>query len=627
MAPERWGSGGGPGGGSGGGSAFSPLDLHLGRFLEGLEGRPCPELRLAAALASRAVGAGHVCLDLAAAAREAGVPVPCPELGPWVRALRETRVVGEPGTYAPLVLDPAGRLYLHRYWAYEDRLVRYLRERAGAFAPAGAPEQVCAALGRLFPASGREGGGGGEADPDWQRIAAAVAACRPFCVVSGGPGTGKTTAVVQILALLALLAPERAPRMALAAPTGKAASRLQESVRAAKGRLADGAGADAASAIPDQVSTVHRLLGALPGTPRFRHRADDPLPHDVVVVDEASMVDLPLMAKLVDALRPEARLLLLGDKDQLASVQAGAVLGDLCGGAAVGRFSDRLAGWVSESSGGDLGPWTGAAEGEGLADSVVLLRKSYRFGVGSGIGRASRLVNAGDGAGALGVLADPAAADTAWAPVPAPERLAAALREPVLRGYRGVVTAADPGAAHEAFGRVRLLCALRTSPYGVEAVNRLAEGILAAEGLIEPRGSWYAGRPVLVTENDYRVGLFNGDVGIALRDPSAGGALLVFFPAPDGALRRVPPARVPPHETAYALTVHKSQGSEFDEVLLVLGAQPSRVLTRELVYTGLTRARSRVEVWGTEAVFREAVSRRVERSSGLRDALWGPGNP
>jgi exodeoxyribonuclease V alpha subunit len=619
MAPERRGAWQG----WGGGPAFSPLDLHFGRFLESLEGRPCPELRLAAALASRAVGAGHVCLDLAAAAGEAGLPGPCPELGAWVRALRRTQVVGEPGAYAPLVLDAAGRLYLHRYWAYEDRLVRYLGERAGAFAPAGAPDQVRAALDRLFPRAS------GDGEPDGQRVAAAVAACRPFCVVSGGPGTGKTTTVVQILALLALLAPERAPRMALAAPTGKAASRLQESVRAAKGRLAAcaGPGPGAAAAIPDEVSTVHRLLGALPGTPRFRRGADDPLPHDVVVVDEASMVDLPLMAKLVDALRPEARLLLLGDKDQLASVQAGAVLGDLCAGEAVGRFSPRLAGWVSESSGGDPGPWAGSAEDGGLADSVVLLRKSYRFGEGSGIGRASRLVNAGDGAGALGVLSEPGAADTAWAPVPPPEGLAAALREPVLRGYRAAVTAADPGAAHEAFGRFRLLCALRTSPYGVEAVNRLAEGILAAEGLIEPRGSWYAGRPVLVTENDYQVGLFNGDVGIALRDPSAGGALLVFFPAPGGALRRVPPARVPSHETAYALTVHKSQGSEFDEVLLLLGAQPSRVLTRELVYTGLTRARSRVEVWGTEAVFREAVSRRVERSSGLRDAVWGPKTP
>ncbi|MFU8856364.1 MAG: exodeoxyribonuclease V subunit alpha [Deferrisomatales bacterium] len=611
--------------GPGGGTAFSPLDLHFGRFLEELEGRPCPELRLAAALTSRAVGAGHVCLDLAAAARGADGPAPCPDLGAWVRALRGTRAVGEPGAFAPLVLDPAGRLYLHRYWAYEDRLVRYLKERVGAFAPAGPPERVREALDRLFPAPGEGGEGGREGEPDWQRVAGAVAACRPFCVVSGGPGTGKTTTVVQILALFALLRPERPPRMALAAPTGKAASRLQESVRAAKGRLAAEPGREAAAAIPEEVSTVHRLLGAVPKTPRFRHGGDDPLPHDVVVVDEASMVDLPLMAKLVDALRPEARLLLLGDKDQLASVQAGAVLGDLCGGEAVGRFSARLAGLVSGSSGDDLGPWGGATEREGLADSVVLLRKSYRFGEGSGIGRASRLVNGGDGAGALGVLGEPGSADTAWAPVPPAERLAAALREPVLRGYRGVVTAAEPGAAHEAFGRFQILCALRNSAYGVEAVNRLAEGLLAAEGLIEPQGSWYSGRPVLVTENDYRVGLFNGDVGIALRDPSAGGALLVFFPAPDGALRRVPPARVPHHETAYAMTVHKSQGSEFEEVLLLLGPHPSRVLTRELVYTGLTRARRRVEVWGTEAVFREAVSRRVERSSGLRDALWGPG--
>lgn len=601
--------------------AFSPLDLHFARFLEELEGRSAPELRLAAALASRAVSGGHVCLDLAEEDSGEGwdgqpvwdPEVPAPEFEAWCRALRETTSVGPPGAFTPLILDSAGRLYLRRYWAYEDRLAGYLRERAAVFLPIAAPDRLREALDRFFPGAG-EGG-----EPDWQRVAAVTAVCRRLCVISGGPGTGKTTTVVKILALLAGQDPDRPPRMALAAPTGKAASRLKESVRSARDGLVVGTGVEA---VPEDVSTLHRLLGAVPGRSRFRRHRGNPLPHDVVVVDEASMVDLPLMAKLVDALRPEARLILLGDRDQLASVEAGAVLGDLCGGKGVERFSDRMVSLVGGLAGDRLDRWAGAPEG--LADSVVLLRRSYRFGPASGIGRASRLVKDGDGAGALAVLRDPEATDVGWADIPQAGRLPAALSAAVVEGYRRVVTTEEPAAAHAAFGRFQILCALRGSAYGVEAVNRLAETILAGEGLIEPRGRWYAGRPVMVTQNDAHLGLFNGDVGITLADVDAGGRLMVFFPAPDGTMRRIAPTRVPVHETCYAMTVHKSQGSEFDAVLLLLGSNPARVLTRELLYTGLTRARSRVDVWGTSALFEGAVSHRSRRSSGLRDALWGP---
>jgi exodeoxyribonuclease V alpha subunit len=296
------------------------------------------------------------------------------------------------------------------------------------------------------------------------------------------------------------------------------------------------------------------------------------------------------------------------------------VLGDICGGERVERCSIRTARSIGELSGDDLGPF--AEESEGLLDSIVLLQKNYRFGTASGIGRVSRLVNEGHGNEALGLVQDSGAHDVGWVEVPTPARVAMALRNPVIDGYRDVVTARDPEAAHAAFERFQILCAVRRSPYGVEEVNRLAESILAGEGLIEPGGRWYAGRPVMVTRTDYHLELCKGDVGITLPDENADEQLMVFFPSPDGSMRRIAPTRVPEHETAYAMTVHKSQGSEFDEALLLLGAQPSRVLTRELVYTGLTRARSRVAVWGTPEVFSAAVAARSRRSSGLRDALW-----
>ncbi|MDF1556132.1 MAG: exodeoxyribonuclease V subunit alpha, partial [Deferrisomatales bacterium] len=469
--------------------------------------------------------------------------------------------------------------------------------------------RLAASLGRLFPGSG----------PDDQRLAALAAAAKPFCVISGGPGTGKTSTVVKVLALLVEQRLGDPPRIALAAPTGKAAARLMGSIRAARDALP--CSAAVRGAIPAEVSTVHRLLGAIPGSPRFRHNPENPLPHDVVVVDEASMVALPLMARLVDALAPGARLVLVGDHRQLASVEAGAVLGDLCGSGRVRGFSPRFAALVARVTGA---PLPGPVAEEGLPDAIVVLQQNYRFGPASGIGAVSRALW-DDPAAALQLLIAGAHPDVGWTDAPAPGALPGALAGAVLDGYGPVVGAAGPAEALEAFGRFQLLCALRGGPYGVEGLNRLAEGVLAREGRIEPRGGWYRGRPVLVTRNDYGVGLFNGDVGIAWPDPARGGELGVFFPAPDGALRSVAPGRVPSHDTAYAMTVHKSQGSEFHRVLLVLPDRDSEVLTRELLYTGLTRARSEVRVWGRREVFARAAARRTVRPSGLGEKVWGPG--
>jgi exodeoxyribonuclease V alpha subunit len=599
---------------------FSPLNLQAARFLAELDGAAPLELVLAAALVSRQVEEGHVCLDLAEIAARplpglAGPALVSPELGAWVRALRASPVVGAPGEFKPLVLDGSGRLYLYRYWAYEQALSSYLLERAREPLAPLEGERLREGLASLFPAP----------PTDWQRVAALLALLRPLTVISGGPGTGKTSTVVKILALLSEQSRGGKPRIALGAPTGKAAARLKDSVRTAKSALASSP--ERLEAIPEDVSTLHRLLGARPGSSRFRHDAGNPLPLDVLVVDEASMVDLPLMAKLVTALPRRARLILLGDRDQLASVEAGAVLGDLCGSSRAEPFSPSLAAAVG-SLAGDRLPVDPEAQPGSLSDSVVLLQRNYRFGEQSPIGKLSRAIYRGESDAALDGLRS-GEGGLAWVPLGERGGTLRELAKRVVRGCELLVRAERPDQALEALGRFQVLCALRRGKWGAEEVNAFAERELASAGLLRavPRRAgeerWYPGRPVMVTANDYVLRLFNGDVGVALPDPGAGGDLRVFFPAPEGGLRSLPPARLPAHETAYALTVHKSQGSEFDEVLLLLGDRPAPVLTRELLYTGVTRARRRVEVWGTDGVFREAVARRVKRSSGLRDALWG----
>jgi exodeoxyribonuclease V alpha subunit len=599
--------------------ALRPLDLYFGRWMRALADRPSDALVLAACLASQRVGAGGVCLDLEAAAGRAHLPetgeaVVAPALETWREALLASGMVGRPGELAPLVLDDRHRLYLARYWHLEQDLAGRLAARARRETPAVDRAALRAGLARLFP--GTEGAG-----PDWQRVAGAVAALRTLTVVSGGPGTGKTHTVTAILALLAGQAPGGRLRAALAAPTGKAAARLAEAVRRARDMLA--LEPRERAAIPDEARTLHRLLGAMPGRVGFRHHPGNPLHLDALVVDEASMVDLALMSRLVAALPEHARLILLGDRDQLASVEAGAVLGDLCGQGHPVGWSPGLGAAVAELTGYHL-----AAAGPGgpaIADSIVLLRRSYRFGAESGIGRLAARVNAGDGEGALALLDAGAWPDIALRTLPASGR-EAALAATVLPALRAMLASAGPEEALEHLGRVRVLGAVRAGPWGVVELNRLVERALTREGLIEP-GRGYRGRPVLVTRNDYTLGLFNGDVGILWPDPEAGGALRAWFRRPEGGLRRVLPSRLPGPETVYAMTVHRGQGSEFDRVLLVLPELPRPHLTRELVYTGLTRARQGVEIWCERRVLLAAVRTRVERSSGLRDALWGPAAP
>ncbi|MCG6862489.1 MAG: exodeoxyribonuclease V subunit alpha [Chromatiaceae bacterium] len=595
--------------------ALRALDLQLALRLETLAGGEAPELLLATALASHRVGEGDVCLDLGRYGElslfrmEGLVGGPkAPPVADWVAALRRCSVVGKPGERAPLILDDRRRLYLGRYWHLERMLADALADRSGTWAPDVDRARLKAGIGRLFPDTGQI---------DWQRVALAVAVLRPLCVISGGPGTGKTRTVASILALLAEQRKGANLRFALAAPTGKAAARLSESIRAARAELA--LPGEIANRIPDEASTLHRLLGFRPGRANPRRGPDNPLHVDVLVVDEASMVDLPLMSRLLGALPAHARLILLGDEDQLASVEAGMVLGDICGRGRAPAYSPALCATVADVSGDRLTPV--AVPGPAISDHIVRLRKSWRFGERSGIGALARAVNSGRVDESLAILADSRFPDVTLQP-PSPDVLSDLIAHEILPTYRELLESPDPERALAVLNRIRVLCAVRSGPLGVGRLNQRMEQVLETQGLIRRDGELYPGRPVMLTTNDHGLRLYNGDVGLVLADQTSSGALRVFFATGEG-VRRILPSRLPRHETVYAMTVHKSQGSEFDEVALVLPEVESRVLTRELVYTGITRARKRVRLLATEDRLREAIARPVVRSTGLYDALWG----
>jgi exodeoxyribonuclease V alpha subunit len=592
-------------------AVLTAADVHVATTLGRLSEERDEQVLLAVALAVRGVREGAVCIDLGDARRTAGVDavdvaLPWPaDLDAWYAACAASRLVavgvdGDPGRPVRLV---DRRLYLDRYWR-QEQLVRWSLAARAEMPPRGVdPDRLHETLSVLFP---------GDA-PDYQRLAAAACAVGAVTIVAGGPGTGKTTTVARMVALLsatrvALL------RVALAAPTGKAAARLEEAVAAE-----DAALTAAGKPSPGKLKavTLHRLLGWRPGShTRFRHDRTNRLPYDVVVVDETSMVSLTMMARLLDAVRPDAALVLVGDPDQLASVEAGAVLGDLVmrpprdgDDARVDVLAATLPDDVSAETAGEL------------RNDVVRLRKVYRFG--ETITRLAEAIRTGQPDAALDLLVAGgehlefiADADLTRVPGAALAGLRADT-EAAGRALHAAAVAGDDAAALAALDEHRLLCAHRSGPYGMarwgREVERWLDAVIPGYRL---GGDWYVGRPLIITANDYEAKLYNGDTG-AIVDDGDGGVAAAF--GRGGKPMRIATSRLDAVETMHALTVHRSQGSQFERVTLILPEPDSPLLTRELFYTAVTRAKSFVRVVGSLAAVRAAVGNPVRRPSGLRE--------
>ncbi len=656
------------------------MDAALAAFVLELDPDASPAALMATALLAHMEGRGHTCLPLSSLLSPPldalGWAAPAPEALPcawanlpatlpdWLAALRDQRVVDDqtavlaeveakPHEAPPLVLggtQAAPLLYLRRYWDFENTVARQVRARAQPV-PKLNEALVRQWLDRLFDAQA-------DGHIDWQKLACGIALRSRFTVITGGPGTGKTYTAARLLALLFAVSsePDRL-RVGLAAPTGKAAARLKQSIDTALSSLSERVGDTLnLTALTQRIGaarTLHSLLGARPDTRHMRFHAGNPLDVDVLIVDEASMIHLEMMAALLEAMPPQACLILLGDKDQLASVEAGAVLGELCKDAAAGRYSRVAVAYAQTVCGQTLPTIYQDAQGPLLAQHTVMLRESRRF---SGpIGQLALAVNAGDVNAAQAVFMGDASGAVHAEPDPQPSsiwRLASqgrAIAAGPQASYQAYLTAirqrpaalsadgADDAenmagariSAHDtwvksvltAFERCRVLCAVREGEWGTQGLNRAIEKALSDAGWLKPRGEWYVGRPIMVTRNDAGLGVFNGDIGITLPASTSGGGLRVYFLDGD-TLRSVSVSRLAHTETAFAMTVHKSQGSEFEHTILVLPPYGGSLINRELVYTGITRARKAFTLVAAQPdLLRAAMLRPTQRASGLLGLL------
>ncbi|MDX3773691.1 exodeoxyribonuclease V subunit alpha [Chromatiaceae bacterium AAb-1] len=640
-----------------------PVDLAFINFLQKNSQSELPELLLvASALTSLQLGKGHICLDLQQLAADPLSVIADEQLNqpaekiPFIAAFKQLTIAGWTAALAefpgiigngqgnsPLVLNGA-RLYLRRYWQYEQQISEAILRRlkySNTLAEYLPQNILLPLLTKLFPEPA--------AKTDWQQVGCALACRSAFAVITGGPGTGKTTTVVKLLALLQLLQQQQQLpllNIRLAAPTGKAAARLKESISSAIDNVQTllGGVTDISSAVPSEVATLHRLLGARDGSRQFNFNHAQKLPADVLVIDEASMVDVEMMAKVLQALPEHARLILLGDKDQLASVEAGAVLGELCQRAEKGYYLPETANWLLQQAGQQLPAEFIDKAATVLDQHITMLRNSYRFNSEQGIGLLASAVNKGQ------YLAD------VWQKYPQQLQFIkpASPKDDIFRtlildggalvgGFRRYLQQVNAGAGTtdepdnwaadvlNYFSRFQLLCATRQGSWGTEQINQLISDILHREKLIDNRHQWYHGRPVMVTRNDYNLGLMNGDIGICLSyplsDDGQSAVLRVAFPRTDGQqkIRWVLPSRLTAVETVFAMTVHKSQGSEFQHTVLVLPDTPAAVLSRELIYTAITRAAEQFTlVCAQPDILQWAIGHTTERAGGLSLTLENP---
>jgi len=606
---------------------FSAIDLHFANYIQEISDTQESEIHLAAALVSWSTRNGNVCLDINKVVNKsffdnAGIDrsIVIPKLNVWTDKIANCNAVGKPGDSKPLILDSKNRLYFYRYWEYEKMIADTIKERLQSKIENIDYQKLKQSVNRIF-SNHRPN------ELDMQKVASIVAVLNRFCVISGGPGSGKTTTVAKLLALLIELSGDNGIHIVLCAPTGKAAASLSNTIRSIKSDLR--CHDTVKMAIPEEAFTIHRLLISITGSPYFRHNKDNPLKADVILVDEASMVDVALMAKLFNSIQKFTRIILVGDKDQLSSVEAGSALGDICNRETVTRVSKDTLDAIDQFLKDKETHFPHVLERQkGLREHIIVLDKNYRFDEYSGIGGFSRAVNDGDCEAALSHLIDSNDKGIDLKEVNDRKTLYEALKEKIVDMYTPYLTADDPYKAVKLFNQFKVLCALRSGIFGVDSINQFIQKILYENGLIqfdeqEP-DSMYKGRPIIITHNDYSLGLFNGDIGIILPEfGSKTGDLRAIFPINRSEIKHVPLHRLPGHETVYAMTIHKSQGSEFNDVIIILPDNYYPILTRELVYTGITRAIRSVSIWGKKEVLKEAISKKIERTSGLRDALWG----
>jgi exodeoxyribonuclease V alpha subunit len=562
-------------------AGFSELACQFARYIERVDTSNDELVALTAGLLTEAVSQGHVCLNLSQMnTLFHNVKHLLPdEFSQWQTRLKQSNVVGSRGEYRPLIMDDNGLLYLYRYWHDEQNVASAIKLRSADIALTN--QQQLKQMLADWPAT-IEG-------LDWQKVAVLMALSHQFCVISGGPGTGKTTIVLR---LLQCLYQQRADyRIALAAPTGKAAARLQHVISDKENEAI-------------QAKTLHRLLGISPHNEQGRYNAERPLPFDVIIVDEASMIDISLMAKLLQALSPTAQLVLLGDSQQLASVESGAVLANLCQKTV--SFNTGFVDMVAVLSAIDLSDYANNSQATTL-NSVVKLQHSYRFDEASLIGRLAYVIQAGNAADVMKELAE--SGKETWLQEEDNARLIAGYQS----YFKAIMQAESPLACIQSFDVYRVLCAIKQGPQSVASVNAVIERHIAKLGW-RSQHDFYHGRPIMITQNDYRQQLFNGDTGLILKDDT--GQLRACFLI-DNELRWVDLIRLPAHETAFAMTVHKSQGSEFDHVCVVLPQEDTAILNRELLYTAITRAKKQVSLFCNEAILRKTVMTQHERETGL----------
>ena len=575
---------------------YEALDYQLANLLEQLNKKKSKPLRKITLAISKHTREGHIALACDPALTE---------------ALLENKVVGTADAYTPLTLNN-NYIYLRRYWSYQQRLADQINTRLFFIAEKEQQrEWIKQRLSHYFAHDKDDN------DVNWQQTAAALALISPFLIISGGPGTGKTTTITRILALLIeqhQRTHQQPLRFSLAAPTGKAAMRMSESIHDSIKREGEQLSDEIKQQLPQESSTIHRLLGYIPNSTEFRFNKNNPLATDIVIIDEASMIDLALMTKLFEAIPPQARILLLGDKDQLASVETGSVFTDICV-SANNQYNENIANYLHDMTGHALGVKQSEVKSAPIDHHIICLLKSWRFDQTSGIGTLAAAVNHGSTKEALNTLANTAFSDIQLIlPI---ELTINQLIAPWQDYLQALKSNQSIDQLFNAFNQFRILSALRKGLNGSTYLNQHLEKQFSQQSKLYTGKRWYHGRPIMITENSYRTGLFNGDIGITLIEK---GQAKVWFKTKDG-MKAFSPVRLPQHETAWVITIHKSQGSEFERVLMVLPTKDTLVLTRQLIYTGITRAKNQLEIISDPSILALGINRERPQATQIRSAL------